>query len=52
MANQAYKVVNTHAREISGCKILSRLRHALAPHLGVINDDVQSELSTLAFKNG
>ena len=31
MAPQTYKVVNTHAHEISGWKILSRLLHACAP---------------------
>ena len=52
MAPQAYKVVSTHAHEISGWTILSRLIHSRAPHLGGMNGDVQSNLSTLAFKNG
>ena len=52
MAPQAYKVVSTHAHEISGWTILSRLLHSRAPHIGGINGDVQSDLSTLAFKNG
>ena len=52
MATQAYKVVNTRAHEISGWKIISRLIHARAPNLGGINGDVQSDLATLAFKNG
>ena len=51
MAHQAYKVVNTHAHEISGWKILSKIPHETAPHIGGINDDVQSYLSTLVFKN-
>ena len=52
MAPKAYKVVNTHAYEISGWTILSRLIHVRAPHLGGINGDVQSDLSTLEFNNG
>ena len=52
MKNQAYKVVSTHANEISGRKILSRLLHSRAPNLGGTNVDVQYDLSTLAFKNG
>ena len=51
METQAYKVVNTHANEISGWKILSIIIHAHAPHLGVTNGDVQSDLSTLSFNN-
>ena len=51
MAPQAYKVVSTHAHEISGCKVLSRLLHSPVPHLGGMNDDVQSNLSTLALNN-
>ena len=52
MEPQAYKVVSTHTHEISGWTILSRLLHSHAPHLGGMNDDVQSDLATLAFKNG
>ena len=52
MALQAYKVVRTHAHEISGWTILSRLIYSRAPHLGGINGDVQSDLATMAFKNG
>ena len=52
MAHQDYKVVNTHANEISGWEILSRLLHARSPYLGGINSDVNSDLSTLAFNNG
>ena len=51
MAPQYYKVVNTHAHEISGWTILSRLLHARAPHLGVMNGDAQSGLAILAFNN-
>ena len=52
MEPQAYKIVSTHAHEISGWTILSRIIHSRAPHLGGMNGDVQSYLSTLAFKNG
>ena len=52
MAPQSYKVFSTRAYEISGCTVLSTLLHSCAPHLGVINGDVQSDLSTLDFKNG
>ena len=52
MAPQAYKVFSTHAHEISGWTILSRLLHSRAPHLGGMNGDVQSDLATLAFRNG
>ena len=52
MAPQAYKIVSTHAHEISGWTVLSRLLHSCAPHLGVMNGDVQSDLATLAFRNG
>ena len=52
MTPKAYKVVSTHAHEISGWTILSRLLHSRGPHLGGINGDVQSDLATLAFKNG
>ena len=51
MVHQAYKVVNTHAHEISGWKILSILLHAHTPNLGGINVDVQSDLSKMEFKN-
>ena len=52
MSPQAYKVVNTDAHEISGWKILSRLLHSRALHLGGTNGDVQSCIYTLAFNNG
>ena len=52
MAPHSYKAVNNHAHEISGWKIISRLIHVIAPHIGGINSGVQSELSNLAFKNG
>ena len=52
MAPQAYKVVSTHAHDISGWTILSRLLHSRAPHLGGMNGDVKSDLATLAFRNG
>ena len=52
MAPQAYKVVSTHSNEISGWKITSRILHSHAPRFGGINGDFQSDISTLAFKNG
>ena len=52
MATKAYKVVSTHAHEISGWKIISRLLHSRSPRIGGINGDVQSDLATLVFKNG
>ena len=52
MAPQAYKVVSTYGHEILGWTILSRLIHSRAPHLGVMNGDVQSDLATLSFNNG
>ena len=52
MAPQAYKFVNTHAHEISGCTILSRIIHACAPNLVGVSGDVQYELATLEFNNG
>ena len=51
MSPQSYKVVITCAHKIWGWTFLSRLIHARSPHMGRINDDVQSELATLAFKN-
>ena len=52
MVPQAYKVVSTHAHEILGWTIISRLIHSCAPHIGGMNGDVQSGLPTLAFNNG
>ena len=52
MAPQAYKVVSTHAHEISGWTILSRILYSRAPHLGGMNGYVKSDLATLAFRNG
>ena len=52
MEPQAYKVVNKNAHEISGWRIISRILHSRAPHLGGINGYVQSDLSILEFKNG
>ena len=51
-APQAYKFVRTHYHEISGWTILSRILHSHAPHLGGMNGNVKSDISTLAFKNG
>ena len=51
MTPQAYKIVNTHAHEISGWTILYRLLHSCAPNLGGMNGDVQSDLATLAFRS-
>ena len=52
MELQAYKVVSTHAHDISGWNILSRILHSRAHHFGGMNGYVQSDLATLAFKNG
>ena len=52
MVPQAYKVVITHAHEISGWTIIYRLLHSCAPHLGGMNSDVNSVLATLELKNG
>ena len=52
MAPQAYKVVSTHANEISVWTILSIPLHSRAHHLGGMTGDVQSDLATLAFENG
>ena len=52
MAPKAYKVFSTLAHEILGRKIISRLLHARSPHLGGMNGDVKSDLSTLEFKSG
>ena len=52
IAPQAYKVVSTHAHEISGWTIFSRILRSRAPNIGGINGDIQSDISTLAFKNG
>ena len=52
MEPQAYKVVSTHAHEISGWTILSRIFHSYTPHHLVMNGGVQSDLATLTFKNG
>ena len=48
---QAYKFVSTYAHEISVRKILSRIIHSRAPHIGGINGGVQSDLYTPKFKN-
>ena len=52
MAHQIYKVVNTHACEISVWKFLSRLILARAPNIWGVNGDVQYDLANLVFKNG
>ena len=52
MKPQAYKVVRTHAHEISGWTILYKILHSRAHRLGGMNGEVQSDLATLAFKNG
>ena len=52
IAPQSYKFFSTHAHEISGWTILSRIIHPCVPHLGGINGDVQSDISTLALNNG
>ena len=52
MVPQAYMVVSTHANEISGWTIMSRILYSRAPNLGGMNGDVQSDLATMTFKNG
>ena len=52
MVPHYYKVVNTHAHEISGREILSRLLHVSAPNIGGMNDYDNFNLATPAFKNG
>ena len=51
MSPHAYKVVSTHAHEISGWKIISRPLHSRAPNIGRVNCGVQSDLSNLALNN-
>ena len=51
MVPQSYKVVSTHDNEILGWTILSRLIHSCAHHLGGMNSDIKSDLSTLELKN-
>ena len=48
MVPQAYKVVITHAHEISGWTIIYRLLYSCALHLGRMNSDVIFDLATLA----
>ena len=52
MAPQIYKVVSTHAHEISGWAIISRLLHSLDPNIGGMNGDIQYNIFTLVFNNG
>ena len=52
MEPQAYKVVNTHAHDISGCKIISRLIYARTTNIVGMNGGDQSDLSPLVFNNG
>ena len=52
MTLQAYKVISTYAHEILRWTILSRIIHSHEPNLGGMNGDFQSNLATLAFKNG
>ena len=52
MAPQAYKVVSTHAYEISGWTILSIILHSHVTNIVGMNVDVQSDLATLDFNNG
>ena len=52
IAPQSCKVASTHANEISGWKILSRILHSRAPHISGMNGGVKSDLAILAFKNG
>ena len=50
MAPQAYNIVITHANNILRCTILSIIIYDRDPHLGGMNGDVQSNFSTLSFK--
>ena len=50
METQDYKIVNTHAHEISWWEILSRLIHLHAPNFVGMNGNVQSDLTTPEFK--
>ena len=50
ISSQAYKIVSTNYHEISGWKIISRLIHWCAPHLGEMNNYVQSDLFILELK--
>ena len=52
LVTHAYKVVRTHAHEISVWKILSILLNSHAPHCGELNGGVRYDLATLVFKNG
>ena len=52
MTPQEYMVINTHANEISGRKILSRIIHEHIPHIVGTNGDVQYDLATLELNNG
>ena len=52
MEPEAYKFVNTHGHEISGCTILSILIHKCVPCLGGMNYGVRPNLATLKFNNG
>ena len=52
MVNQAYKVLNTHAHEITRWTTLSRTINSCATHLGGMDGDVQSDLDILTIKNG
>ena len=52
MAPQSYKVVSTHAHEISILTIISILIHLRSHHLGIMNGDVQFDLATLTLNNG
>ena len=50
MAPQAYKIFITHANEIVRWTIISIIIYDRDPHLGGMNGDVQSNFSTLSFK--
>ena len=52
MEPQSHKVFRTHTHEISVWTILSIIIHSRAPHIGGMNGDVQSDISTLVFNNG
>ena len=52
MAPQTKNEISTHAHEVSVWTILSILLNEGAPHLGVTNGNIQTDLVTLTFKQG
>ena len=52
MTPHSYKIVSTHAHEISGWTILFILLHSCAPNIVDMDNYVQSNLASMSFKNG